>query len=119
MKKNKRYTDWRTWWDGLRTNLIKCIGTTGTSWIGSNAIASTGINGLETVGLDWRQAIGLFSVHIAFEVFTYMKNNQPTVIVETVETTHIRKDPATGVVDEGSSKKTTITPIQDHSGSNI
>lgn len=87
----KRYTDWSTWWDGLRTNLIKCIGTTGTSWLGSNVIDSVGIPNMPHIGLNWEQAIGLFAVHIGLEVFTYMKNSQPKVITEEVETTIITK----------------------------
>lgn len=80
----KKYTDWQNYWLGLRTNLFKCIGTTGTSWLGSNGLAATGIPGTQTLGLDWRQAIGLFAVHIGFEIFSYMKNSQPQVITETV-----------------------------------
>ncbi len=75
----KRYTDWQGWWIGLRQNLMKCIGTTGTAWLGSNGIAATGIPGTAHIGLDWRQAVGLFAVHIGAEVFMYLKNNQPTV----------------------------------------
>lgn len=92
----KKYTDWRTWWDGLRTNLIKCIGTTGTSWLGSNAIGAT-VPSLSMVSLNWEQALGLFAVHIGIEVFSYMKTNQPIVITETV-------------VNQSSST-TTVTPV--------
>lgn len=107
----KKYTDWRTWWDGLRTNLIKCVGTTGSSWLGSNAIASAGIPGLGNIGLNWKQAIGLFAVHIGIEIFAYMKTNQPQVIIETVETTHVTRT-AQGGVEAGSSKTVTTTPVQ-------
>lgn len=82
----KRYTDWNSWLIGLRTNLIKCIGTTGTSWLGSNAIAAAGIPGLTNLGLNWKQALGLFAVHIGMETFAYMKANQPAVISEEVTT---------------------------------
>ena len=87
----KKYTDWSAYWDGLRTNLIKCIGTTGTSWLGSNAIAGTGIDGLRDLGLNWQQAVGLFAVHIGLEVFTYLKNNQPVVVTETFDTQETKK----------------------------
>ena len=83
----KKFTDWGTWWDGLRSNLIKCIGTTGASWLGSNAVANIGIPGMSNLGINWKQAIGLFGVHIGIEVFAYMRDNQPKVITETIETT--------------------------------
>jgi len=75
----KRYTDWQGWWIGLRTNLLKCIGTTGSAWLGSNGLAATGIPGTSHLGIDWRQALGFFVVHISSEIFTYLKNNQPKV----------------------------------------
>lgn len=87
----KKYTDWRSWWEGLRTNLFKCIGTTGTSWLGSNAIASAGVPGLGNIGLNWKQAVGLFAVHIGLEIFSYLKDNQPKVITEETNTEIIKK----------------------------
>jgi hypothetical protein len=105
----RKYTDWGSWWDGLRTNLLKCIGTTGTAWLGSNGLAASGIPGMTGIGLNWRQAIGLFGVHIAAEIFMYLKNNQPQVIVETVETQHVSRDAITGGVTETGSSKTTTT----------
>jgi len=107
----KKYTDWRTWWDGLRTNLIKCIGTTGTSWLGSNAIDTVGIPHLPHIGLNWEQACGLFAVHIGFEVFNYMKTNQPQVITEQVDTSFSSKKPSGEVVTQSSSTLTT-TPVK-------
>jgi hypothetical protein len=107
----KKYTDWGTWWDGLRTNLLKCIGTTGTAWLGSNGLAASGIPGMTGIGLNWEQAIGLFGVHIAAEIFLYLKNNQPQVITETIETAHITRDEITGSVETGSSKTVTTTPV--------
>lgn len=106
-----KFTDWKTWWDGLRTNLIKCIGTTGTMWLGSNGAASIGIDWLKDVGFNWKQALGLFGVHVGIEVFTYMRDNQPKVITETMETTHITKTES-GTVEQGSSKTVTVTPIE-------
>ena len=75
----KRYTDWGGWWIGLRTNLLKCIGTTGIVWLGSNGLSVSHIPGTSHLGLDYRQALGFFGVHIAIEIFTYLKNNQPKV----------------------------------------
>ena len=111
MSKIRKFTDWSSWWDGLRTNLFKCIGTTGTSWLGSDAIANIGIPQLSNLGLNWKQAVGLFAVHIGFEVFTYMKNVQPAVITETVDTTfHVQKPDGTTVAQ--SSTTTTTTPAE-------
>lgn len=109
----KKYTDWFTWWVGLRTNLVKCTGTTGLSFIGSNGIANIGIDVLKPCALNWEQALGFFGVHLALEAFQYCKDNQPKVITETCETTHITKDPTTGSVTEvGSSKTVTTTPVE-------
>ena len=104
----KKYTDWSSWWDGLRTNLVKCIGTTGSVWMGTNALAST----THVIkGIDWEQTLAFFGAHIAIEVFTYLKNNQPAVITETIDTTFTSKNAATGSTVQQSSTKTTITPI--------
>jgi hypothetical protein len=107
MSQLKRYTDWVTWWDGLRTNLIKCIGTTGIAYLGTNAIQGIGAAGY---GISWKQALGFFGVHIAFEVFGYMQKVQPQVITETTDTTHVSKSPD-GSVEIGSSKTVTTTPV--------
>jgi len=107
----RKYTDWRTWWDGLRTNLIKCVGTTGLAWLGSNGLSVSGIPFTSKIGLDWRQAAGFFLVHIGIEVFTYFKANQPQVITETVDTSHFSKD-AAGNVSVGTSQTVTTTPVQ-------
>ena len=106
----RKYTDWRSWWQGLQTNLIKCIGTTGTAWLGSNAVASTGIPFASNIGMNYKQAIGLFAVHIGIEVFAYMKNVQPQVITETVETATKVSSPDGSEVSQ-SSKITTTTPV--------
>lgn len=89
----KKLTDWTNYWYGLRANLFKCIGTTGTMWLGSNGLASTGIPGTGDVALNWHQAVGMFAVHIGLEVFTYMKNKQPEVIEKEMDTQIITKVP--------------------------
>ncbi len=87
----KRYTNWQDYWYGLRTNIFKCIGTTGTTWLGSNGLASSGIPGTADMALNWHQAVAMFAVHIGLEVFTYMKNKQPEVVTEEVGTTFTTK----------------------------
>ncbi len=89
----QKFTDWKNYWYGLRTNLFKCIGTTGTMWLGSNGLASTGIPGTGDVALNWHQAVGMFAVHIGLEIFTYMKNQQPTVVTVEVDTATFTKTP--------------------------
>jgi len=99
----RKYTDWRGWWDGLRTNLFKCIGTTGLAYLGTNAVQGMGATG---VGLNWKQAGAFFGVHIAFEIFGYMQKVQPAVITETTDTTVVTKDSVT------QRTSTTTTPVQ-------
>jgi hypothetical protein len=107
----KKYTDWASYWDGLRTNLFKCIGTTGVAYLGTNAIA--GATKDAAYGISWNQALSFFGVHLAFEVFNYLKNNQPQVITETVDTSFSSKNPVTGAEVVQSSTKTTVTPVAD------
>lgn len=104
----KKVTDWSSWFSGLRKNLFKCIGTTGSVWLATNAAASTG---LPIKGIDWEQASAMFGVHIALEIFNYMKTVEPTVIEENIETTFTSKDPQTGAVVTQTSKQTTTTPV--------
>lgn len=81
----KRYTDWYGWWIGLRQNLLKCIGTTGTAWLGTNAMSAAGV---PVQGINLEQAGLMFLVHIGIEIFSYLQKNQPQVIEETeTETT--------------------------------
>ena len=87
----RKYTDWYNYWLPLRQNIIKCIGTTGTAWLGSNGLSQTGIPGTSGIGLDWRQACGLFAIHIAFEVFSYMQKVQPEIIEKNEDTVQITK----------------------------
>jgi hypothetical protein len=107
----RKYTDWSNWFLGLRQNLLKCIGTTGTTWLGTNAATAAGI---PIIGITWKQACVMFGVHIGFEVFSYLQKVQPEVIVETIETQHItRTDASGGSVETGQTKTTTTTtPVE-------
>lgn len=84
----KRYTDWYGWWIGLRQNILKCIGTTGTAWLGTNA-ASAG--GVPISGISWKQAGVMFLVHIGIEVFNYLQKQAPKVIEEQTNTEFIKR----------------------------
>ncbi len=87
----RKFTNWPDYWYGLRANLFKCIGTTGTAWLGTSGLSASGIPGTQGMAMDWRQALGMFAVHIGLEVFTYMKNKQPEVVTQEVDTTIISK----------------------------
>ena len=106
----KKYTDWRTWWDGLRTNLIKCLGTTGSAFMVSNGIAAT-VPNMQDIAIGWKSAILFFMAHMGKEFFDYVKDNQPKVITETVETSFVAKSTDGSTVTQGS-KTTTETPTE-------
>lgn len=82
----KKFKDWRGWFEGLRKNIFKCIGTTGTSWLGSNGLEQVGIHG---IGLNLEQAGGLFVVHILFEIFSYLKDKPDADVIEVSTETEI------------------------------
>lgn len=104
----QQYTDWRSWWDGLRTNLFKCVGTAAGTWLTTNALASTGV----MKGIDWEQMIGFFVGQMALEIFLYMKTTQPTVVTETVDTTFTAKTPSGGTVVQSSTTTTPVPPAE-------
>lgn len=99
----KKYTDWRTWWNGLRTNLLKCIGTTGTAWLVSNGISASGVPGTSALGINWEQAGSFFLGHILFEIFTYVQKYQPEVVTITTDTQLLSK-PASQDAQQKESK---------------
>jgi len=103
----QKITNWGEWWIGLRQNIIKCIGTTGTAWLGTNAASAAGV---PVAGINWEQALAMFGVHIAFEVFSYLKENQPKVIEQEVNTTFTAMR-ADGTTVQQSSKTVTTTPV--------
>lgn len=86
----RKLKDWRGWLEGLRINLFKTIGTTGISWLGTNGIDSAGLHG---VGMNWRTAIAQFGVHIAFEVFSYLKDRPDAEMITQEIETEIIKQP--------------------------
>ena len=103
---SKKYTDWGGYWIGLRQNLMKCIGTTGTAWLGTNMAA---VSGVPIPPIDWKQACAMFGVHLAFEIFTYLKNVEPKIIV--TDETSVTNTAADGSsVQQTTQIKTTVTP---------
>lgn len=109
MPKIRKYTDWRGWWDGLRSNFMKCLGTTGTAYLATNGIANT--SGAQGIAIDWKQALLYFGVHLGLEVFGYLKQNQPKVIEEIVEDTMTASNSKTGEQISQTTKTTTTTPL--------
>lgn len=118
----KKYKDWRSWWDGLRTAALKAGATSVVTNLSvlmtTNAVSSMNIPGIQNVGENWKTfLIGLlfqFAIHTAYATALYVQNKPDADIVTVTEdTTHIKRDAETGVVTEaGSSKTTTITPVQ-------
>ena len=118
MSKLVRYTDWQSWWDGLRTNMMKAgatsIATNLSVLASTNVVSSFQIPGLGGVGENWKTfLVGLcaqFVLHTVSAAAVYIQANQPQVITETIDTTHITKSPD-GSVTAGSSSVTTTTPV--------
>lgn len=117
-----KYNDWRSWLAGLRSCVMRAgataITTQLTAWFGSNAISTLPISWVKDIGLSWKTAIitlvAQFFFHCLFAAASYIQNNpDPPQITETVDTTHISRDPQTGQVTEaGTSKTVTTTPVQ-------
>ena len=84
----KKYTDWYNYWLGLRQNIIKCIGTTGTAWLGTCAAAGAGVS---MQAINWKQAGAMFAVHVGAEVFTYIQKTQPVIVEVNEDTIQITK----------------------------
>ena len=117
----RKYKDWGTWWDGLRTASLKAgatsIVTNLSVLVTTNTVSSLNIPGIQNVGENWKTfLIGLlfqFLLHTAYAAAIYVQNKPDAdVVVETVETTHVTKDELTGATTLGSSKTTTVTPVQ-------
>jgi len=109
MPKIRKYTDWRGWWDGLRTNLMKCLGTTGTAYLATNGIAN--ISGAAGIAIDLKQASLFFATHLGMEIFSYMKQYQPRVIEEIIEDTLTSKSAAGAEISQ-KTKTTTFTTAE-------
>lgn len=95
----KKYTDWRSWWDGLRSCMIRAgataIVTQLTAMGGTNAVASMNIPGLEDIALKWKTALAALVIQFCFHVFTsaakYIQDNQPQVVIISTDTVTISK----------------------------
>ena len=118
MPKLKKYTDWGTWWDGLRTNMMKAgatsVATNLSVLISTNTVGAMGIPGMVGVGENWRTFIvGLFAqfvLHTVYAAATYIQGNQPQVVTETVDTSFVQRKPDGTQITQSSSTGTT-TPI--------
>lgn len=115
----KKFKDWSSWWDGLRTSMIKAgatsLVTNLTVFTTTNTVNSIGIPGLDGSGENWKTlVIGLvaqFVLHTVFAAAQYIQANPDApVVTETVETTFVAKSADGGTVTQGS-KTTTETPV--------
>lgn len=117
-----KFKDWSSWWDGLRTSMLKAgatsVVTNLTVFTTTNTVSAMNIPGVTQTGEGWKTAlIGLlaqFILHTVYAAAQYVQTNPDApVVTEVCETTHIAKDPDTGKVTEvGSSKTTTTTPVE-------
>ncbi len=116
----KHYTDWRSWWEGLRSCMMRAgataIFTQLSAFLGTNGVASLDIPGLDGIAMKWKTALVTlviqFLIHTGIASAKYIQDNQPKVITETTDTTFVSKDSA-GVTVSQSSKTVTTTPVLD------
>lgn len=96
----KKIKDWSSWWDGLRTSMVKAgatsLVTNLTVFMTTNAVNSMGIPGLGGSGENWKTlCIGLvaqFGLHTLFAAAQYVQANPDApVIVEQVDTSFSTK----------------------------
>lgn len=116
----RKFRDWSSWWDGLRTQSVKAgatsLVTNLTLFMSTNAVAALPIDALKTSGENWKTlCIGLvaqFGLHTLLAAAQYIQNNPDAqIITETVDTQHIVRDAKTGIVTEaGSSTTVTVKP---------
>ena len=115
----QKITDWRGWWDGMRSKAFKAGAESITTSLGAlvttNAAVGLKVPGLSDIGMGWKTAIATmliqFTLRVVFAAAQYVANKpDPDVITETVETSHFTKDADTGAVSAGTSKTVTTTP---------
>lgn len=116
----KQYRDWSTWWDGLRTSMVKAgatsIVTNLTVLVSSNTVNSFGIPGMQNSGESLKTfligLIGQFLLHTAFAAAQYVQSNpNAKLITQQVDTTFTSKNPVTGSEVKQSSTTITTTPV--------
>ena len=79
---NKKYADWRGWWDGMRSKAMKAGAESLTTSIGAlittNAAANMQIPGCEGIGMGWKTALATmvvqFSLRVGFAAAQYVAN---------------------------------------------
>jgi len=119
----KKFKDWSSWWEGLRTSMIKAgatsVVTNLTVFTTTNTVNSIGIPGFSDSGEHWKTAlIGLcaqFILHTVYAAATYVQANPDAqVVTEETNTTHIVKNDDGSTLETGASKtiKTTVTPVE-------
>lgn len=105
----KKYTDWRSWFDGLVDASVPAGATAVITILTTNGLDNLGLHG---VGESWKTALAQIGVQMAVGAANYVKNKpRPDVIVETTETSFVQKS-SDGTQTSQGSKITTTTPVE-------
>ena len=114
----KQLKDWSSWWDGLRTSMMKAGATSVTTnltvFMTTNGVSSLNIPGMTNTGEGWRTAlialVAQFLLHTIYAAALYVQNN-PDAQTITIDTTFTSKNQKTGVEVTQASTTTTTTPV--------
>jgi hypothetical protein len=112
----KKLTDWRGWWDGLRSKAMKAGGESLSTGIGAllttNGLAGMKVPGCEDIGMGWKTALISMFVQFALRValaaaqYVAAKPDPDTITVDTTFTSRS----ADGSSVNQSSSTTISTP---------
>ena len=96
----KQYTDWRGWWDGMRSKAMKAgaeaITTQLGAWFTTNAVATLPVDALHGVGLNYKTAL-------------YVQQ-KPDPDVVTIDTTFTKQTPDGTTIKQSSSTTISAAP---------
>ena len=113
----KQYTDWRGWWDGMRSKAMKAgaeaITTQLGAWFTTNAVATLPVDALHGVGLNYKTALVAlvvqFMVRVIYAAALYVQQ-KPDPDVVTIDTGFVRKFADGSSVSQASSTKISAAP---------
>ena len=86
----KKYQDWRGWWEGLRSKMMKAgaeaLATNITAMLGTNGVASMGIPGLGDIAMGWKTAVATtliqFTLRTVLAAVLYIQTKPDPDLVE-------------------------------------
>ncbi|HWH79141.1 MAG TPA: hypothetical protein VNT76_17285 [Candidatus Binatus sp.] len=86
----KKFKDWSSWWDGLRSVIMRtgatAILTQLTTLVGTNSVANMKIPGLADIGIGWKTALASlgiqFVIHTAIAAAKYVQDKPDPDIIE-------------------------------------